>query len=33
MMKWYFWFQVFVFVYNVIMQVLGRLTLNQTGAL
>jgi len=33
MMKWYTWFQLFVFVYNICMQILGRLTLNQNGSL
>jgi hypothetical protein len=33
MMKWYFWFQVFVCVYNVIMQILGRTVLHNSGDL
>ena len=33
MMKWYFWFQVFVSVYNIVMQVLGRTVLHDTGDL
>jgi len=30
MMKWYFWFQVFVSVYNIIMQILGRTVLHNS---